>query len=877
MGMRKLTLGSTGLVLWAALLGATALPALAAEPPTVAANSTSVTEATATSAVLDAEIDPGGEATTYHFEYDTTPYTTGATHGQSTPESASIGADESEHPVTTTLDDLQPGTVYHYRVVATNASAAPGGVDGPDETFTTQSGGSEFRLPDERAWEQVSPVDKHGARVEPITNEGGVIQAAVNGSAITYVADAPAVAEQDGNPSYDMSQMISVRGAGGAWASRDITLPHGEASGVWPGYLAEYEAFSPDLSSGIVEPHGAPQLAANAKENTIFIRQNLLASSGSDYDGLINDENVLPGTIYGGEHEQYAASSNNGQSIAFSSLVSLNPKLEEEHGLYEVSNNIIHPVSLLPDGQAVSVVGKFIGYQNASVRNAVSENGEKVFWEAEVNSHQELYMRNTSQEATVQINLPEGGGPEVVGAAYGASFQYASSNGERVYFTDDQALTPGAMPEYTEPDLYEYNTVSGKLKDLTPAAGADVRGDVIGVSTSGEYVYFAAKGALAEDAPSVECGAFGGVCLYVARVQGENVKVSLVAVLSGEDSHDWVGPAVRPGELTKITSRVSPNGRYLAFMSDRSLTGYDNVDAVGHVPDEEVFEYDAAMERLVCASCDPSGARPHGVYDPSEGENSGEGLGLLVDRHSIWEERWLAGSVPGWTNYAQHYANYQSRYLEDDGRLFFDSADALVAQDTNQKEDVYEYEPEGVGSEHGPCGPPSASGSEAYEPPRAYEVEGVEGEEAAGCVGLISSGKSDKESAFLDAGESGNDVFFLTSSPLSSTDADDAGDVYDAHVCSGASPCAGSVVAPPPCTTADSCKAALTPQPAIFGAPASSTFAGQGNVAPAVVPVVKSKAKSSMCKKRFVKKHSKCVKAKRSKRARRASSHRSAK
>ena len=45
--------------------------------------------------------------------------------------------------------------------------------------------------------------------------------------------------------------------------------------------------------------------------------------------------------------------------------------------------------------------------------------------------------------------------------------------------------------------------------------------------------------------------------------------------------------------LTGMTSRVSPNGEYQAFMSERSLTGYDNTDANSGVPDEEVYLYDA--------------------------------------------------------------------------------------------------------------------------------------------------------------------------------------------------------------------------------------------------------------------------------------------
>ncbi len=72
---------------------------------------------------------------------------------------------------------------------------------------------------------------------------------------------------------------------------------------------------------------------------------------------------------------------------------------------------------------------------------------------------------------------------------------------------------------------------------------------------------------------------------------------------------------------------------------------------------------------------------------------------------------------------------YQSRVLSDEGRMFFDSADALVPQDTNGKEDVYEYEPRVASAELCAC--------------------------RSGCVSLISSGTSGEESAFLDASESG--------------------------------------------------------------------------------------------------------------------------
>ena len=245
-------------------------------------------------------------------------------------------------------------------------------------------------------------------------------------------------------------------------------------------------------------------------------------------------------------------------------------------------------------------------------------------------------------------------------------------------------------------------------------------------------------------------------------------------------------------------------------MSNESLTGYDNRDANSGQPDEEVFLYDEVTGQLRCVSCSPTGARPVGIFEGGE-------PWPLVDPSHLWQSHWLAANIPSWTRNSvtgvSHSALYQSRYLSNEGRLFFDSADALAAQDTNGKEDVYEYEPLDVG---GPSGCTSST---------ATYVGSV-----GGCVSLISSGTSGEESAFVDASESGNDVFFVTAASLVAQDVDTSYDMYDAHVCSGAAPCVSTPTSPPPCTSGDSCKAAPSPQPAIFGAPSSATFSGTGNI-----------------------------------------------
>jgi hypothetical protein len=166
--------------------------------------------------------------------------------------------------------------------------------------------------------------------------------------------------------------------------------------------------------------------------------------------------------------------------------------------------------------------------------------------------------------------------------------------------------------------------------------------------------------------------------------------------------------------------------------------------------------------------------------------------------------------VPGWTPFALSDTRHQSRYLSDSGRLFFDSHDALAPQDVNGTQDVYEYEPAGVGD----CTGSSSTFSETN----------------GGCVAPISSGISGEESAFLDASKTGGDVFFLTVGKLLAQDFDNANDIYDARECVPRSRCYPVAPAsPPPCTTGDSCKPASSPQPSVFGAPASATFAGVGN------------------------------------------------
>jgi hypothetical protein len=300
----------------------------------------------------------------------------------------------------------------------------------------------------------------------------------------------------------------------------------------------------------------------------------------------------------------------------------------------------------------------------------------------------------------------------------------------------------------------------------------------------------------------------------------------LVAVLSGEDEPaDW--------DSSNLFSRVSPNGQWLAFMSDRELVPGDATrDAVSGMLDEEVYLYNGETGHLICASCNPSGARPTGMEFRELGSLA-EGV---MNEPAPWEgSTWMAARLPDWDPTFNRESFHQPRYLSDGGRLFFDSDEALVPQDVDGAWDVYEYEP--AGYENGEGKVQCTAGGQLFS------------ERSGGCVGLISSGTSKEDSGFLEASETGGEVFFITSAQLLPQDVDSLPDVYDAHECTVASPCYPSAVRQPPaCETEASCKAAPSPQPAVFGAPSSATFSGAGNIAPPVPPVSspkKAKAKKA--------------------------------
>jgi hypothetical protein len=805
----------------------------------------SASDVASTSATLDATVNPHNHPTSYYFQYGK-----GTAYESEVPlaPGGSLGSGEGGLEVDNHIQGLSPGTVYHYRLVAVSELGA--GITttfpGVDQTFTTHAAGSGFVLPDNRQWELVSPPNKHGASIYSITPNGSVVKSSLSGGAVTYVSFSPP--EEDPMGYFQEAQTISIRGAG-SWSSQDISLPHRSATTPSLGHGAEYKFFSEDLSQALVEPWGeftslAPQIFPRDTESAPDIRHDFTCDTepATCFQPLLTAApgyaDVPSGTQFGGGPKgeglvvDFDGANSDLTHVVMNSGVALTSTPVTGNGsaqggwLYDWSADTqpseeLQLVSLLPQNEGGTGVEGTLGYRDESAKGAISDDGSRIVWSTE----EGLYLRDTRKGVSLRLDGVQQGASGK--GRPGAHFQIANSDASIVFFTESRRLTQdsGAVGgSRSEPDLYECEIVEVagelqcKLSDLTPLRSghnADVQGAVLGASEDGSYIYFVAAGALTgtenADHEKAVAGANNLYMLHRDVTTGEWEAPRLVAVLSSEDRKDW------DPSLVMQTTRVSHDGRYLAFMSNRALTGYDTRDANSGHPDEEVYLFDASKGRVVCVSCDPTGARPTGIPYPRLGSTLAGGRG-------VWEPgTWIAANIPGWTSDAEKYiAHYQSRYLSDEGRLFFNSSDALVSQDINGTEDVYEYEPAGIGS----CS--ASSGTFAT------------GDD--GCADLISSGTSSEESAFLDANGDGSDVFFLSKERLVPQDVDTALDVYDAHVCTDASPCPNVPVSSPACVTADACRAAPLPQPSAFGAPASSTFTGAGNVTP-TVPIQTAKPK----------------------------------
>jgi hypothetical protein len=788
-------------------------------------------------AVLSAEVKPNGKPTTYQVEYVTEAQFEetewlGAEAVPAPP--VSVGQGSEFVPAVQHISGLAPATTYYFRFVATNPEGANEGTGGRFTTFPVTPEG--LGLLDGRAYELVTPVAKKGQPIPPEPDEelggscdptnpclpgaaeiGQAMQAAPDGESVLYSGQAFAAGLASGRNTY-----ISGRTSSG-WNWGSIS-PRTQA-GAW-------EACSPDLSRCVlsqVEPPLSPETPMRGGQGfaDLYLRDGtnpltplvMAEPPNRDPGGASDDFNVNfvaanVGTSAEGAFEHIVFEANDALTAAVPGVAPAAPSVQAGPcaapsstesvfcDLYEWAGGRLSLVNVAPGngaalGKAVIGSGRLLErnatYEAPSVDNAISADGRTIFWTSEETGH--AYARIDGEHT---LEVP---GPATCKASVPLSsracFLTASKDGSEVLLSNGELFAlDGAGTAY----------VLREGKDLIEG-----KGGFEGYLATGEEgenitrVYFADRKVLPGAAANKQGESASEEEHHTNLYYWHNGTLRFVASLLEGDNGIARGFGGWRGAQADRTAQATPDGRYLTFMSKAPLTGYDNTRlGGGHCSASdgssvcaEVFEYAVEGGVLACPSCNPTGEAPLGSSNLTR----------------IWPN-----------DGAPDFRQPQNLPAAGEGRIFFESQDTLSPQDRNGSiRDVYEWEPKGVGN----C---------------------VSEETESGCLGLISSGRSETDSAFLDATPSGADAFFITRSKLLPLDKNEQLDLYDVRAPHVPGETVGfpEEVKPPICED-DACRGPASEAPSSPGA-ASATFVGPGEHSGKLI-----------CPKGYAAKHGKCV------------------
>jgi hypothetical protein len=729
--------------------------------PSIAVESS---ESTSTEATLKARINPNGTETFYRFDYGAD-----SSYGTSLPipdadADADIGEGRSDQAVTVHIVGLQPETTYHYRVVA---HSTVGATESGDLTFRTAGG--LFPLPDNRAWEQVTPLDNGGVNVSGITNVSD------DGNAVAYLIPAGLGGAESNRI---LNPYVARRTATG-WITNPLILPQalsprGEGFGQVP--------VSSDLTEALLR---STPLTAGSPPSS-----GGTTVGGSEYyiETLAADPHAPPTfrlatPLFPTDGATYLGGTPNFSTLIFSSPAPLtaDPIIGGAEGVYEFTDtglganspvrrlDVDNAGTPLPGGVRIATEGF----------NAVSANGSRVFIP---DTDGRVYARTNGQTTTtVSDPSPSECDPACLHpAAQSAAFAGASEDGTKAYFITTQELV--AADTDTTADLYEYDfsrpaghhvvlISAGDSTDPTPGSGADVIG-VARLSDDGSRAAFVAGGVLTTTPNSSgQHPVAGANNLYVANIAIDGSQTTkFVGVMPEADSGLW-----NSADYERQIQASSTDGRYLIFSTHARLTPDDTDGAA------DIYRFDDQSGELVRVS--------HGQDGYGNDGNGDDGAFIEAPRFD------LGGPATGPRN-----QNGRRRAVSDDGStVVFWTAGSLQEVDQNGKLNVYEWHDGAVALIGDPQDP--STGSDPV-------------------------GQAGSREATLS--RSGADLFIASGASLLPQDVDGVKDIYDARVDGGFS----ENSPPGPCNPlTDSCQTSPTspPSPAPFS---SADGNSKGNTEP---------------------------------------------
>jgi hypothetical protein len=522
-------------------------------------------------------------------------------------------------------------------VAAAAASPAAAADACPNAAIRAQQGVT--RLPDCRAYELVSPVDKNGAAIRQI------VAARPDGDGIAFWSTG-AFAGAPGNLAANYS---AVRGADG-WTTRSLNPP---VLGRNPflmdqPYVVE---MSGDFSRALVETRYPvdPDDAFLGR----FVATGLPDIYGVEPDGSfqwLSPTATLPDRS--GVEVVFGAATADLGTVVYRTgkQVSADVPVGSGEQLYARHGDQVTLLSVAPEGGPLpggAVLGRnLLALETDSgstvggrFPSALSADASTVWFTTAAGADvPQLYVRSDALDpaaaATTQVSRSQATASLGDDCESEAVFLTASQGGGTAWFACGSRLTDDAP---AGGGIYRYDRGSGQLHLIAAALdGSDVGSQLslVGADGDADHVWFTTGSQLTADAPA---GSYG---LYLLH---DDV-AAFVSTLS------WLDAITASG--------VSPDGSRIAFATDDQLAA--DAGGVGQVYSVDADDPGSGPD---CISCRPDGGTPLGRSDLSN-------AGADVFVH--------ANSVPRRGN------------VSADGSIYFASADRLVDADVNEVVDVYQ-------------------------------------------------------------------------------------------------------------------------------------------------------------------------------------------
>lgn len=589
------------------------------------------------SAQLEARINPRHLATTYRFEYGTTP-----SYGQSTAP-VEIAGNGQMRIVRQAIAGLAPDTTYHYRVVADNAAVGSPSLGG-DMTVRTRKSDDVGSDPDfpTRGIELVTQPDKSGQGPIP---EGSYEFGNLNPSAGRLLWHSVS-----GVPG------ASTGAAGAFEAVRDLSTPQGWSSRsmVPPPSQLKYRGYGQYLLLAQSADRSSALFALQVS-NFIPAPEILLRV---DADGTQHELHTFP--IGQGVTQSSVPTPSNPQvspdlsHVVASTDQAIDPAdSNNRRDFYDVGTpGAPKPVSVLPNGSMAPCGTRNPGESRNPLISVAPGAPARVFFEAKLDPACGLtppdvvFMRDLNSQTTVRVSpVP------IDGVDRGTRVVRVSPDGAAAILLTSNVLT--AEDRNQTNDIYRWDLGKGVTCLTCEAPEIDVNGyaslvnpetDVM-VSRDLSHVYFNGRGRAVVGEGVQGAGVTPPHNIYVWH---DGVIEYVAPMFAGSPGHENVQFAV-----TQNDYQVSSDGTVFVFPSSAPDVTPDSPSN----GTQQAYRYSSRDRSLVCMTCAPPGVENKIAEKPAS---------LLQN------QRWNVLSADG-------------------GTFVFQTEARLVAGDINGAADVYEW------------------------------------------------------------------------------------------------------------------------------------------------------------------------------------------